>query len=231
MCVQLLKTLCIFISQDKRDLDICFEKKRDTQHHNQAMIPESPQNQHSMSLNQRMMVPSAQQSHTHQHQMLYSSSSQVQNQSLLSANQFYDDNNFLRPSPMTLPPWEDFVKIEPNTQDMFGDFGCNVPISSGGSTLPSILDDMGQSSHQPFTVPCMVHPPTIGLGGMQDPNNPNLPLHNQYRYATFKMNYPHSPFQRNYHHPSHLQQMQESGMTPKSRYVLSRIIFLCIIDL
>lgn len=110
--------------------------------------------------------------------------------------------------------WEDFVKAEPNTQDVFGvgDFGCTVPISSSGNPLSSMDDMQGQQS-QPFTVPCMVHP-SINLGGMEDPNNPNLhQSHNQYRYSAFKMSYPH--FQRSYHHssqPSHLQ-MHESGRT------------------
>jgi hypothetical protein len=124
---------------------------------------------------------------------------------------------------MTLPPWEDFVKIEPNTQDMFGDFSCsNVPISSsgGGNPLPSILDDIGHQSHphhqqqQQFTVPSSFHPSNTGMGGMQESNNPN-----QYRYSAFKMNYSHSQhFQRSYHQqPSsspHLQ-MHESGMHRK----------------
>ena len=152
------------------------------------MIPESPHNNSLISpMNQRPVVSSPQMLHPY-------APSQIPNQSLLQPNQFYDD--FLRPNPMPLPPWEDFVKIE-TSSEMFGEFACanNNLSNTGGTPLPSILDEIGQQTSQ-FTVPC------VGLGGtIQDSSGlpPSTHSH-QHRYSAFKMNYPHPS---SFHHRSY----------------------------
>jgi hypothetical protein len=197
--------------QDKSELDIYLDKQRikredtshelaeNTHHHHQQMSP----------LHYRGSIPSPLVLHSYNQSHLVGQSVPISN-----PNAFYDDS-YLRPGAMTLPPWDDFGKVESNpAQEVFGDFSCvGGNVQTSGNPLPTLMEDVIQPTNQQFTVPYMVHP---SIGGIAENNS--MLSQNQYRCSGFKMNYPNSNHQRSFLPPNLPLTSSESGNFTDSNY-------------